>query len=136
MFFRSNEAKSGLRSRCKQCSRKHKHRDKARDSATSKKYYLKNKEEILAKNKVFRAKNNDGEIARRKSFVGAKKGLIQKAPCIICGEEKVDGHHEDYSRPLDLVWLCRSHHRQLHAGHSIEKMKKEEDDKRSNKPSY
>lgn len=25
------------------------------------------------------------------------------------------GHHPDYSRPLDVVWLCPAHHKQAHA---------------------
>jgi hypothetical protein len=24
-------------------------------------------------------------------------------------------HHPDYSRPLDVVWLCQAHHKQAHA---------------------
>jgi hypothetical protein len=35
-------------------------------------------------------------------------------PCWVCGE-KAQGHHPDYSRPLDVVWLCVKHHRQAHA---------------------
>ena len=27
----------------------------------------------------------------------------------------VVAHHDDYSKPLDVRWLCRSHHMQLHA---------------------
>lgn len=30
-----------------------------------------------------------------------------------CG--KPQGHHPDYSRPLDVVWLCATHHREAHA---------------------
>lgn len=30
-----------------------------------------------------------------------------------CG--KPQGHHPDYSRPLDVVWLCAKHHREAHA---------------------
>ena len=30
-----------------------------------------------------------------------------------CG--KPEGHHPDYSRPLDVVWLCDAHHKQAHA---------------------
>lgn len=28
---------------------------------------------------------------------------------------KAEAHHPDYDRPLDVVWLCRTHHRQAHA---------------------
>jgi hypothetical protein len=30
-----------------------------------------------------------------------------------CG--KPQGHHPDYSRPLDVVWLCDAHHKAAHA---------------------
>jgi hypothetical protein len=41
-------------------------------------------------------------------------GLLAKQPCEVCGVEKVDAHHEDYSRPLDVRWLCRRHHAAEH----------------------
>lgn len=28
---------------------------------------------------------------------------------------KPEAHHPDYSRPLDVVWLCSAHHKQTHA---------------------
>lgn len=28
---------------------------------------------------------------------------------------KPEAHHPDYDRPLDVVWLCRLHHKQAHA---------------------
>ncbi len=40
-------------------------------------------------------------------------GSLQRQPCEICGGEAV-AHHEDYSLPLDVRWLCHSHHRLLH----------------------
>ena len=42
-------------------------------------------------------------------------GAIEKGPCEVCGNTIVDGHHDDYSKPLAIRWLCRKHHTQLHA---------------------
>ena len=43
-----------------------------------------------------------------------KSGKIQRMPCQICGNEKAQGHHEDYSKPFDVVWLCARHHADRH----------------------
>ena len=32
----------------------------------------------------------------------------------MCGASKVESHHEDYMKPLEVKWLCRAHHRALH----------------------
>ena len=42
--------------------------------------------------------------------------LIRSQVCDECGSKNyVDAHHSDYSRPLDVVWLCRSCHKRLHS---------------------
>ncbi len=38
---------------------------------------------------------------------------ISKQPCF-CGDEMVEGHHNDYNRPLEVTWLCALHHWQWH----------------------
>jgi hypothetical protein len=38
--------------------------------------------------------------------------LIPSPTCQFCGELKtVDGHHEDYAKPLEVIWLCEKCHR-------------------------
>ena len=37
-------------------------------------------------------------------------GIIVKQPCEVCGKLKVDAHHDDYSKPTEVRWLCRKHH--------------------------
>ena len=44
------------------------------------------------------------------------KGDITKQPCKICGVLKVEAHHEDYTKPFEVTWLCRLHHNQYHKG--------------------
>ncbi len=39
---------------------------------------------------------------------------VPKKPCGVCGHEKVQAHHEDYSKPLDVNWLCKKHHVEAH----------------------
>jgi len=43
-----------------------------------------------------------------------ESGVLISEPCEICGLLKVEAHHEDYSKPLDVTWLCRTHHRERH----------------------
>ena len=44
-----------------------------------------------------------------------KTGAIVKKPCAECGiNEHITAHHEDYTKPLDIIWLCKSCHQQLH----------------------
>jgi hypothetical protein len=45
-----------------------------------------------------------------------KSGKISKMPCAVCGNNNVVAHHPDYSKPLNVIWLCRKHHRELHDG--------------------
>ena len=44
-----------------------------------------------------------------------RDGRLLRQPCESCGEERAQGHHDDYSKPLEVRWLCvkchASHHR-------------------------
>ena len=48
--------------------------------------------------------------ARRLLAYAVEKGVMVRQPCDRCGAVKVDGHHHDYSKPLDVRWLCRRCH--------------------------
>ena len=40
-----------------------------------------------------------------------RTGAIVKGPCEVCGDvENVQAHHDDYTKPMELHWLCLLHH--------------------------
>jgi hypothetical protein len=69
-----------------------------------------------AKNKVYNAVNREKYLAHKAVYKAIKKGTLVKQPCEICGTaEKVQAHHDDYSKRLDVRWLCPKHHKEHHA---------------------
>ena len=43
-----------------------------------------------------------------------RSGKIIKGECKICGDDNTYAHHIDYKNPLEVIWLCRKHHRKEH----------------------
>ena len=60
--------------------------------------------------KVFREVNALKRKARRLANKAKKSGLIKQCPCVRCGAGNTQMHHEDYTKPLDVVWLCHACH--------------------------
>lgn len=56
------------------------------------------------------------EAARSVLKYAVKKGLILRGACEIpgCKSTKTHGHHDDYSKPLAVRWLCPLHHTEVH----------------------
>lgn len=64
--------------------------------------------------KRMKDKYPDKHRARNILQGAVKHGRIIKKPCEVCGDSNSQGHHNDYSKPLEVVWLCRKHHNKLH----------------------
>jgi hypothetical protein len=54
--------------------------------------------------------------AMARAIAGAHKrrGKLQQQPCEKCGTHESQMHHDDYSKPLEVQWLCRKCHMDGH----------------------
>lgn len=94
-------------------------------------YYQANREATIQRVKEYSQKEQGKEV-RRKSLAkwegnnphkkraanmvnnAIRAGRLERGACEICGK-KAQGHHEDYSKPLEVRWLCPAHHALVHA---------------------
>jgi hypothetical protein len=61
-----------------------------------------------------RIKNPERHLARLAVKKALRSRLIFRKPCYLCGKEKSQAHHENYSKPLEVRWLCAQHHADIH----------------------
>lgn len=65
----------------------------------------------LAMLRAARKASPEKSRARDLVFRAIKDGKILRKPCEHCGKEPAHAHHADYSKPLDVTFLCvRCHH--------------------------
>ncbi len=113
-FYRHKQMADGHLNKCKSCAK----------NDVRERRFGPNREKILAYDrargnrqaygylKKYRAKNPEKFLAHKKAQ------RLPKKPCEVCGSTvNIHRHHHDYSKPLDVMFLCAAHHRQHHAGH-------------------
>ena len=85
-------------------------------------YYLKHRAEYLERNRQERIKYPLKIQCRRKVVCAIQSGKLKRGHCEDCGktpsQEKIYGHHEDYDKPLEVVWLCSSCHMRRHSAYT------------------
>jgi hypothetical protein len=59
----------------------------------------------------YRIDNPEKYRARYALRNAVRDGKLVKQPCATCGStERIHAHHHDYSKPLDVEWLCKDCH--------------------------
>ena len=53
-------------------------------------------------------------LCRCRTMYAVKKGKLIKLDCEVCGSKKSQAHHEDYSKHLEVIWLCPLCHKNKH----------------------
>jgi hypothetical protein len=83
--------------------------------AQSKRYRERYTPMIVEKNRRYAEQNPEKIKARREVAKALKSGILKKGECKMegCDSKKVQAHHHDYSKPLDVEWACSKHHAEL-----------------------
>ena len=69
-------------------------------------------------NHFFRGGSRSSDRAHNLTEQAILKGILIRQPCEVCGEtgnfvdgrSRVQAHHDDYTKPLEVRWLCQQHH--------------------------
>ena len=127
-FNKCRSNKDGLQNRCRRCF-----------SEYNKKRYAANPDKYKADVKKYRMENPGNELATRLKICERNPNqknaymvvdaalrcgvLVKPHVCSACGcqdtEHRIEAHHYDYSKPLDIIWLCTPCHRKADASRRV-----------------
>lgn len=89
-FIKDSSRSCGMSSRCRECNKE----------------YIKNYVKNYEKRKKY--------LVRKSLQNAVISGKVRKECCEICGNAESQGHHFDYDKPFDVIWLCSAHHGLIH----------------------
>jgi hypothetical protein len=115
-FYADNSSKgvSGTQRMCKTCTRDYRKERRALGKETNT-FATK-----VAINREWRKRNPEKMRAHNMVSKAIQKGLLFRQNCF-CGKIG-EAHHNDYSKPLEVTWLCREHHAEHHRIHGSEEI--------------
>ncbi|KKM67249.1 hypothetical protein LCGC14_1472970 [marine sediment metagenome] len=121
-FYKHSEMADGYLGKCKECAKKDatEHRNKnierfrAYDRQRNK---LPHRLKQNAKCNLKYIRDNPLRYAANRLLRYAVETvkIIKPRACSICHKEtKILGHHEDYCKPLEVIWVCQVCHKKIH----------------------
>ena len=113
----TREIKYSVKKLCESCNKKEWVRNNYEKSRVFHRRYDRSergKELKRARDKKYRKLNKLKIQARNKLYWAVESGKMNKEPCRVCGDVKVEAHHYHYDDPFNVVWLCLIHQRALY----------------------
>lgn len=110
-FNLNAHAPGGIRADCKVCtaarSQKRRNRNKKEDIDL-----YRSKQKNFGK--LYEGRHPERAKAQRIIHDVIRTGMLERGACEVCGEINAEAHHDDYSKPKEIRWLCVEHHREHH----------------------
>lgn len=124
-FYAHPRMADGLLGKCKECAKRDVHLNRL-DNPERLSSYERSRYQNPARKKTVsesikrqRQRNPQKSWCRQRTARAVKSGILKKTPCCVCGAEKVQAHHEDYSKPLEVKWMCFKCHREVAHGQVV-----------------
>lgn len=119
-FYKHAQMADGHLNKCIECAKRDVRRHR-RDNPERVREYDRERAKLAhrsamnaAGTREYRARYPERYRANSAVARAVKTGRLVKLPCFCCGDTVTEAHHPDYSRPLDVVWLCPPHHKEIH----------------------
>lgn len=120
-FYSHFRMKDGYLNKCKECAKKDGIVNRGKNIDYYREYDIKRfandpnrKESHRNCSLKYSAKYPEKKLARNKARMALLSGKIKKGLCECCGTSDVQMHHPDYSKPLQIMWLCKICHEEWH----------------------
>ena len=118
-FGKRAASKDGLAALCKACQKAYdKFRSKDAMRKMQREIYAQSEEgKIAGARAKYKWRTDNPNKYRAHNITGSaiRNGKLFKEPCEKCGsEDNIHAHHDDYSKPLNVRWLCCSCHNKWH----------------------
>lgn len=122
-FYKHKQMLDGYLNICKKCTciriKKERRLNPDKHSARERKRYTGNRKVSIDTNSTnYRKNNSDKYLAHTALNNAVRDGrIIKPDSCELCSRTniRICGHHDDYSKKLDVKWLCDRCHRRYHA---------------------
>lgn len=121
-FYRHSQMGDGRLGKCKDCTKLDARLRRLDNPEAVREYDRKRAKrparqaERARRVQIERLEHPDRISARYAVSNAVRDGKLKKRPCAFCGSDgRVEAHHHDYTKPLDVTWLCSPCHRRFHA---------------------
>lgn len=119
-FYKHPMMADGHLNKCKTCTKRDV-KDRYRDTIEDRHAYERKrnstperKAKLRVAHRRYQKRHPVRSRAHAKVAYALRAGHLERKPCEVCGDPKVQAHHHDYDKPLDVRWLCFACHRKEH----------------------
>lgn len=119
-FYAHPMMADGTLNKCKECARADALANRAKNIDRIRAYDIdrsKSPQRIASRTaatREWRSRDKRRAAAHTAVARAIRNGVLTKCNCERCGSANTLAHHEDYDKPLDVMWLCQPCHKARH----------------------